>query len=168
MVTVYWWIYLNLDLTNFKMLYDHFFGKGFTWLAMKCHYKKTYTTLLMSINYVIDIVEPLYLDKKGFLFSCQVLVSYGWISDIARKKSYLGKDVWNILKSRVFWSQQETCSIDELLHHSCLYDSAKTACPAKVIFSSYKRKCSRSIRLQDVLSFNITKTIWRIKFLFLM
>ena len=33
-------------------------------------------------------------------------------------------------------------------------------------FSSYIQKCSRPIRLQDFLSFNIKKIIWGIKFLF--
>ena len=35
-------------------------------------------------------------------------------------------------------------------------------------FSSYIRKWSRPIRLQDFLSFNITKLIWGIKFIFWM
>ena len=46
-----------------------------------------------------------------------------------------------------------------MMHHSCLYDSAKTVCFGKISFSSYIRKCSRPIRLQDFLSFNITKTV---------
>ena len=53
-------------------------------------------------------------------------------------------------------------------HHSCLYDSAKTTCFGKISFSSYIRKCSQPIRLQDFLSFNIAKTIWGIKFIFWM
>ena len=35
-------------------------------------------------------------------------------------------------------------------------------------FSSYIRKCSQPIRLQDFISFNITKINWGIKFLFWM
>ena len=46
-----------------------------------------------------------------------------------------------------------------IMHDSCLYDSARTACFGKMSFSSYKRKCSQPIRLQDFSSFNITKTI---------
>ena len=46
-----------------------------------------------------------------------------------------------------------------MMHHSCLYDSVKTACFGKISFSSNVRKCSRQIRLQDFLSFNITKAI---------
>ena len=55
-----------------------------------------------------------------------------------------------------------------IMHHSCLYDSEKTKCFRKISFSSCKRKCSRPIRLQDFLTFDITKTIWGIKFLFWM
>ena len=51
---------------------------------------------------------------------------------------------------------------------SCLYDSAKSACFGKISFSSYKRKWSRLIWLQDFLNLNTTKTIWGIKFLFQM
>ena len=47
-----------------------------------------------------------------------------------------------------------------MLHHNCLYDSVKTACFGKVSFSSYKRKCSRPIRFQNFLNFNISKTTW--------
>ena len=54
------------------------------------------------------------------------------------------------------------------IHHICFYDSAKTACFEKISFSSYIRKFSWPIRLQDFLNFNITKTIWGIKFLFRM
>ena len=46
-----------------------------------------------------------------------------------------------------------------MMHHSCLYDSAETACFGKTSFLNYIRKCSQPIRLQDLLSFNITKTI---------
>ena len=46
-----------------------------------------------------------------------------------------------------------------MMHHSCLYDSAKTACFGKISLSSYKWKCSQLIRLQEFLNFNITKTI---------
>ena len=54
------------------------------------------------------------------------------------------------------------------IHHICFYDSAKTACFEKISFSSYIRKFSWPIRLQDFLNFNITETIWGIKFLFRM
>ena len=47
-----------------------------------------------------------------------------------------------------------------MMHQSCHYDSATTACFGKISFSSYNWKCSWPIRLQDFLSFNITKTIW--------
>ena len=46
-----------------------------------------------------------------------------------------------------------------IMHISCLYDSAKTACFEKISFPSYKRKCSQSIRLQDFFNFDITKAI---------
>ena len=36
-----------------------------------------------------------------------------------------------------------------MIHHSCLYISAKVAYFGKIIFSSYKRKSSQPIRLQD-------------------
>ena len=42
-----------------------------------------------------------------------------------------------------------------MMHHSCLYDSAKIACFGKISFSSNIQKCS-------FLCFNITKTIWTI------
>ena len=38
----------------------------------------------------------------------------------------------------------------------------KTACKRKIWFWSYRPKCSPPIRLQDVLNFNISKTIWGI------
>ena len=50
-----------------------------------------------------------------------------------------------------------------MMHHSCLYDSAETACYGKISFLSYIRKYSQPMRLQD---FSITKTIWDIKLLF--
>ena len=53
-----------------------------------------------------------------------------------------------------------------MMHHSCLYDSTETACFGKISFLSYIQKCSQPIRLQDFLSFNITKTIWGINFSF--
>ena len=40
-----------------------------------------------------------------------------------------------------------------MMHHSWLYDSAKTACFGKISFSSYKRKRSRPIRLQNFFKF---------------
>ena len=40
-----------------------------------------------------------------------------------------------------------------MIHHTCLYDSAKTACFGKISFSSYEQKCSRSIRLQFFFQF---------------
>ena len=52
-----------------------------------------------------------------------------------------------------------------MMHHSCLYDSTETACFGKIYFLSYVRKCPQPIRLQYFLSFNITKTIWDVKFL---
>ena len=58
---------------SFKKLPGHFFGKGFTWLIVQCRYKKTYTTLLMSINYVADIVWTLVFRQKEVLWKhyCQ-------------------------------------------------------------------------------------------------
>ena len=53
-----------------------------------------------------------------------------------------------------------------MMHHSYLYDSAETTCFGKTSFLSYIRKCSQPIRLPDFLSFNITKTIWGIIFLY--
>ena len=38
-----------------------------------------------------------------------------------------------------------------MMYHSCLYGYAKIACFGKIPFSSYKRKYSRPIRLQDFL-----------------
>ena len=46
-----------------------------------------------------------------------------------------------------------------MMHHSCLYHSAEAACFGRISFWSYIQKCSQPIRLQDFLSFNITKTI---------
>ena len=46
-----------------------------------------------------------------------------------------------------------------MMHRSCLYDYAKTACFGKISFSSHKRNCSLPIRLQDFLSFDITEII---------
>ena len=46
-----------------------------------------------------------------------------------------------------------------MVHHSCFYDSAKSACFEKIFFSSYIRKCSQPMKLRNFLSFNITKTI---------
>ena len=45
-----------------------------------------------------------------------------------------------------------------MIHYSCLYDPAKTARFGK-IFLKLLRKCPCPIRLQGLLSFNITKTI---------
>ena len=52
--------------------------------------------------------------------------------------------------------------------HNWLYDFVKTACLGKIWFSSYRPKCSRPIRLQDFLSFNILQTVWSLKFIFCM
>ena len=45
-----------------------------------------------------------------------------------------------------------------MINHSCPYDSRKSHVLGK-FFSSYIRKCSRPIRLEDFLSSNITKII---------
>ena len=44
----------------------------------------------------------------------------------------------------------------------------KTPYPAKFLFFNYGPKCSQPIRLQDFLYFNISKSIWRMKFIFCM
>ena len=41
-----------------------------------------------------------------------------------------------------------------IMHHSCIYDSEKTACFGKISLSSCKRKQSRPIRWQAIFSFN--------------
>ena len=46
--------------------------------------------------------------------------------------------------------------------HNWLYDSVKTACLRKIWRTSYRSNCSPPIRLQDYLSFNISKTIYGI------
>ena len=89
----------------------------------------------------------------------------------SRKNLILGGKARNIFKSRLFGVSEKIVPLMcyfwvYMMHRSCLYDSAKAACFGKISFSSYKRKCSRSIRLQDFLNFNITKTIWGIKFLY--
>ena len=45
--------------------------------------------------------------------------------------------------SKAFWSWQKICSVDALfwvyiMHHSCLYDSAISACFVKISLSRYK------------------------------
>ena len=90
-----------------------------------------------------------------------------------RKNFIFGKIAWNILKSRTFWVGRKLVSLMcyflvYMMHHSSLYGSSNTACFGKISFSSYIRKCSQPIRLQNFLSFNITKTIWDMKFLFWM
>ena len=50
-----------------------------------------------------------------------------------------------------------------MMHHSCFYDSVKTACCRKNSFSSYIRKCYQQIKLQDFLSFNISRNYLRYK-----
>ena len=63
---------------------------------------------------------------------------------------------------------QFMCCFGVYIHHICFYDFAKTTCFEKISFSSYIRKFSWPVRLPYFLNFNITKTIWGIKFLFRM
>ena len=79
------------------------------------------------------------------------------------KNLIFGKKAETSLKVRFFGVGKKffplMCYLRFMMHHSCLYDSGKTACFGKISFSSNIRKCYRQIRLQDFLSFNITKTI---------
>ena len=75
----------------------------------------------------------------------------------SRKNIIFGEKNRNIFKSRLFGFGKKIVPLMCyfwvcMMHRSCLYDSAKTACFGKTFFSSYKRKSSRLIRLQDFLN----------------
>ena len=95
-----------------------------------------------------------------------------------KKMPQPGKNIiwWKILKYHqkyCFLELQKTHSLMcyfwvYMIHHICLYESAKTACFGKIPFPSYKQKCSRPMRLQKFLNFNISKTTWGRKCVFCM
>ena len=87
------------------------------------------------------------------------------------KKLFWGERTWHILKSRAKRVGKKIVPLMcyfmiYMMDHSCLYDSARAACFGKISFSGYIRKFHQTIRLQKFLSFNITETIWGIKFFF--
>ena len=82
----------------------------------------------------------------------------------SRKNLILWEKARTIFKSRFFGVRKKIvplicCFWVYIMHHSCLCDSAKTGCFEKISFSCYKQKCSRPIRVQDFLNFNVAKTI---------
>ena len=114
----------------------HFFSKTSDRVYMKCH--------------------------TNFWFLRDKKVMQPGINLILRKKSEIS------LKVEIFGVGKKIVSFVPFHFPvcSCLYDSAETACFREISFLSYIRKCSESIRLEDFLSFTLTKTIWSVKFLF--
>ena len=138
----------------------------------------------MSVNQVVHIFGPLSVSIKGSYESLTASQSVSQSKTPDRifiklpmkfwclkdkkvpqpgKNNILGKDP-EILSKVVFFGVGKRfiplmCYFwVYMLHHNCLYDSVKTTCFGKVSFSSYKRKCSRPIRFQNFLNFNISKT----------
>ena len=108
--------------------------------------QKTYTTSLMSINQVIDIAGPLSLGDTVFV---KFHLKFWFFQD--KQALLLQEKLETSLKVGFFENAKKLIPCMcyfwvYMMHHSCLYDSAKNA-------------YSRPIRLQDFLNFNITKTI---------
>ena len=145
---VYWRIPVlkMLVLPIFKKLHGNFFSEWVYLTNSVMSLQKTYTTSLMSINQVIDIAGPLSLGdtifmkfhlKFWFLQDKQTLMLWEKL-EMSLKAGFFKNGKKLIPCMCYFWVY--------MMHHSCLYDSAKTAYP-------------RPIRLQEFLNFNITKTI---------
>ena len=80
-----------------------------------------------------------FLKKWLIIFSWNCMWSCGVIKvDSDRTKSYFQKTARKYSQNRVFWSWRKNWSTDVcffwvyIMHHSCLYDSAKAVCFGKI------------------------------------
>ena len=117
-----------------------------------------------------------FFSKTAHRMFMKFHINFSFLKDKNVKKKYSQEKIFwekarNIFKNRLFGVGEKIVPLMcyfwvYMMHRSCCYDSSKTACFGKIPFSSYKRKSSRPIRLQDLLNSNITKTIWGIKFFY--
>ena len=131
----------------------------------------------MSLNKVNDIVGPLFLGKKGVLWKHHCPPVCDLTNTTFSQKQLIGL-LWNFIQIFGFLRTKKWCSQEKILF---LRKSQKVGLfvvgnffspfvpfhfPVYMIsFWSYVPKCPQPIRLQYFLSFNITKTIWGVKFL---
>ena len=112
-------------------------------VSQNCFFSKTNDRNFMKFQ-----TNFLFLKDKKVIQSRQNLI-FGKKPEISLKVRLfaVGKDIASLVC--YFWVY--------MMHHGCLYDSAKTACFGKTSFSSYKQNSSWPIIWH--LSFNITKAI---------
>ena len=88
-----------------------------------------------------------FFSKTADRIFIKFLINFWFLEDKkmiqSRKDLVLGQKTRNIFKSRLFGVGKKIVPLMcyfwvYMMHHSCLYDSAKTVCFGKISFSSYK------------------------------
>ena len=142
--------------------------------SLKSHFFKNlkyHTFWGPSINSA-ELIKTTFSQKQLIEVLWDFIQSFGFLR---RKKWYSQEKIlflekaWNILKSRAFRAGKKFVPLMRyflvyMMRHSCLYDSAKTACIGKISFSSYTRKCSQPNRLQNFLSYFLNYLSYKVPF----